>query len=111
LRLVYAEADGVPGFIADQYGTWLVVQFLSMAAERYRQAILDILVDLVAPQGIYDRSEGEAREKEGLVSVTGPVWGEVPPDMIEIVENGHTFLVDINWVKPAYRSRANQNNI
>jgi 23S rRNA (cytosine1962-C5)-methyltransferase len=94
-RLVYSEADGVPGFIADQYGTWLVVQFMSLASERYRQAILDILVDLVAPQGIYDRSEGEAREKEGLVSVTGPVWGEVPPDIIEIVENGHTFLVDI----------------
>ncbi|MCK6626285.1 MAG: class I SAM-dependent rRNA methyltransferase [Anaerolineae bacterium] len=94
-RLVYSEADGVPGFIADQYGTWLVVQFLSLAVERYRQTILDILVDLVAPQGIYDRSEGESREKEGLVSVTGPVWGEVPPDMIEITENGHTFLVDI----------------
>ncbi|GIK41281.1 MAG: 23S rRNA methyltransferase [Chloroflexota bacterium] len=94
-RLVYSEADGVPGFIADQYGTWLVVQFLSLAVERYRQVILDILVDLVAPQGIYDRSEGEAREKEGLVSVTGPVWGEIPPDMIEIMENGHTFLVDI----------------
>lgn len=94
-RLVYSEADGVPGFIADQYGTWLVVQFLSMAVERYRQTILDVLVDLVAPQGIYDRSEGESREKEGLVSVTGPVWGEIPPDMIEIMENGHTFLVDI----------------
>lgn len=94
-RLVYSEADGVPGFIADQYGTWLVVQFLSLAVERYRQTILDILVDLVAPQGIYDRSEGESREKEGLVSVTGPVWGEIPPDMIEITENGHTFLVDI----------------
>jgi 23S rRNA (cytosine1962-C5)-methyltransferase len=94
-RLVYSEADGVPGFIADQYGAWLVVQFLSLAVERYRQTILDILVDLVAPQGIYDRSEGEAREKEGLVSVTGPVWGEIPPDMIEIMENGHTFLVDI----------------
>lgn len=94
-RLVYSEADGVPGFIADQYGAWLVVQFLSLAVERYRQTILDILVDLVAPQGIYDRSEGESREKEGLVSVTGPVWGEVPPDLIEITENGHTFLVDI----------------
>jgi 23S rRNA (cytosine1962-C5)-methyltransferase len=94
-RLVYSEADGVPGFIADQYGTWLVVQFLSLAVERYRQTILDILVDLVAPQGIYDRSEGESREKEGLVSVTGPVWGEIPPDMIEITENSHTFLVDI----------------
>lgn len=94
-RLAYSEADGVPGLIVDQYGTWLVVQFLSMASERYRQTILDALVDLVAPQGIYDRSEGETREKEGLVSVTGPVWGEVPPDMIEITENGHTFLVDI----------------
>jgi 23S rRNA (cytosine1962-C5)-methyltransferase len=94
-RLVYSEADGLPGLIVDQYGTWLVVQFLSMASERYRQTILDVLVDLVAPQGIYDRSEGDAREKEGLVSVTGPVWGEVPPDIIEIVENGHTFLVDI----------------
>lgn len=94
-RLVYSEADGVPGFIADQYGTWLVVQFMSLASERYRQTILDVLVDLVAPQGIYDRSEGDARDKEGLVSVTGPVWGEVPPDIIEIMENGHTFLVDI----------------
>ena len=94
-RLVHAEADGVPGFIADQYGTWIVVQFLSMAVERYRSTILDILVDLVAPQGIYERSDGESREKEGLVPVTGPVWGEVPPDFIEIMENGHTFLVDI----------------
>lgn len=94
-RLVHSEADGVPGFIADQYGTWLVVQFLSLAAERYRNTILNILVDLVAPQGIYERSDVEGREKEGLVPVTGPVWGEVPPDLIEIIENGHTFLVDI----------------
>lgn len=94
-RLVYAEADGVPGFIADRYGAWVVVQFLSLAAERYRQAILDALIDLIAPQGIYERSEGEGREKEGLVSVTGSIWGEVPPDIIEILENGHTFLVDI----------------
>jgi 23S rRNA (cytosine1962-C5)-methyltransferase len=94
-RLVYSEADGVPGFIADKYGTWVVVQFLSLAAERYRQEILDALIDYVEPQGIYERSEGEGREKEGLVEVTGPIWGEVPPDVIEIVENGHTFLVDI----------------
>ncbi len=94
-RLVYAEADGLPGFIADRYGAWVVVQFLSLAAERYRQAILDALIDLIAPQGIYERSEGEGREKEGLVSVTGSIWGEVPPDIIEILENGHTFLVDI----------------
>jgi 23S rRNA (cytosine1962-C5)-methyltransferase len=94
-RLIYSEADGVPGFIADLYGTWLVVQFLSMGAEKNRRMILDILVDLVEPQGIYERSDVEAREKEGLVPVAGPIWGEIPPDLIEIVENGHTFLVDV----------------
>ena len=94
-RLVHSEADGVPGFIADQYGTWLVVQFLSMAAERHRSAIINALVDLVGPQGIYERSDVDVREQEGLVPIAGPVWGEVPPDLIEIFENGHTFLVDI----------------
>lgn len=94
-RLVHAEADGVPGFIADQYGAWLVVQFLSMAAEQYRASILNALVDLVAPQGVYERSDVDVREQEGLVPLAGPVWGEVPPDLVEILENGHTFLVDI----------------
>ncbi|NIN63095.1 MAG: hypothetical protein GTN55_12365, partial [Gammaproteobacteria bacterium] len=50
-RLVYSEADGVPGFIADVYGPWLVVQFLSIAAEKYRRVILDTVLDLVEPQG------------------------------------------------------------
>ena len=72
-----------------------MVQFLSLAAEKNRRIILDTLVDLVEPQGIYERSDVEARDKEGLVPVTGPIWGELPPDLIEIVENGHTFLVDV----------------
>lgn len=94
-RLIHSDADGVPGFIADLYGTWLVVQFLSLATERNRRIILNILLDLVEPQGVYERSDSDSREKEGLVPVTGPVWGEVPPDFIEIMENGHTFLVDV----------------
>ena len=94
-RLVYSEADGVAGLIADLYGTWLVVQFLSIAAERNRRTILNILLDLVEPQGIFERSDVESREKEGLVPVTGPVLGEVPPDLIEIVENEHMFMVDV----------------
>ncbi len=94
-RLVHSEADGVPGLIVDQYGPWLVVQFLSLTVERYRKTIIDILVDLIGPQGIYERSDVESREKEGLPPLTGPVWGENPPDFIEILENGHTFNVDI----------------
>ncbi|MEW5957427.1 MAG: class I SAM-dependent methyltransferase [Chloroflexota bacterium] len=94
-RLVHSEADGLPGLIVDQYGPWLVVQFLSLAVERYRSAIIDVLTDLLAPIGIYERSDVEVREQEGLVRVAGPVWGEIPPDLIEIIENDHTFLVDI----------------
>ena len=94
-RLVYSEADGVPGFIADLYGHWLVVQFLSLAAEKYRRVIIDTLLDLTDIQGIYERSDAEGRKKEGLVPVAGPVWGEVPPDILEVVENGHTFVVDV----------------
>jgi 23S rRNA (cytosine1962-C5)-methyltransferase len=94
-RLVHSEADGLPGLIVDQYGPWLVVQFLALAVERYRNSIIDVLTDLLAPIGIYERSDVEVREQEGLVPVAGPVWGELPPDLIEIIENGHTFLVDI----------------
>ncbi|MEM7348936.1 MAG: class I SAM-dependent rRNA methyltransferase [Chloroflexota bacterium] len=94
-RLVHSEADGMPGLIVDQYGPWLVVQFLSLAVERYRTDIVDVLVDLLSPQGVYERSDVESRAQEGLVPVAGPVWGELPPDLVEINENGLTFLVDI----------------
>ena len=94
-RLVHSEADGLPGLIVDQYGPWLVVQFLALAVERYRNSIIDVLTDLLAPIGINERSDVEVREQEGLVPVAGPVWGELPPDLIEIMENGHTFLVDV----------------
>ncbi len=96
-RLVHAEADGLPGLIVDRYGPWLVVQFLAMAVERYRNSIVNTLIDLVAPQGIFERSDVDVREQEGVVPLTGPVWGEVPPDLIEIVENRHTFLVDVKF--------------
>jgi 23S rRNA (cytosine1962-C5)-methyltransferase len=63
--------------------------------EKHRRTIIDTLLELLDLQGIYERSDSDSRAKEGLVPVTGPVWGEVPPDLIEIVEQGHTFLVDV----------------
>jgi 23S rRNA (cytosine1962-C5)-methyltransferase len=94
-RLVHAEADGLPGLIVDRYGPWLVLQFLSLAVERYKNIIVGHLADLTAPQGIFDRSDDAVREKEGLIPVAGPIWGEVPPDLVEITENGFRFLVDV----------------
>jgi len=94
-RLIHAEADGLPGLIVDRYGTWLVAQFLSVASERYKAAIIDALAEYAEPQGIFERSDTYTRELEGLVPVSGPLWGEIPPDLIEIQENGFSFLVDV----------------
>lgn len=94
-RLIHSEADGLPGLIVDKYGPWLVVQFLSIAVERNKAAIIDALTEITSPQGIYERSDTSSRKLEGLVPVTGPIWGEIPPDLIEIEENGFRFLVDI----------------
>jgi len=94
-RLIYAEADGLPGLIVDRYGPWLVAQFLSIAVEHHKSAIVNALTEYAAPQGIFERSDTYTRELEGLIPVTGPLWGETPPDLIEIEENGFRFMVDI----------------
>jgi 23S rRNA (cytosine1962-C5)-methyltransferase len=94
-RLVHSEADGLPGLVVDRYGPWLVVQFLSLAVEVNKSAVISHLADLTAPQGIFNRSDEAVREKEGLVPTAGPIWGELPPDLVEITENGFRFVVDI----------------
>ncbi|RLC91620.1 MAG: 23S rRNA (cytosine(1962)-C(5))-methyltransferase RlmI [Chloroflexi bacterium] len=94
-RLVHAESDYLPGLVVDRYSEWLVVQFLTLGVERWRDEIVATLVDLLAPRGIYERSDVEARTKEGLEQRTGSLWGEEPPELIEVLENGHRFLVDI----------------
>ncbi len=94
-RLVHSEGDGLPGLIVDKYGEWLVVQFLSLAVEQYRQDIITALNELVAPRGIYERSDVEARKKEGLPLKTGIICGDMPPNWLEINENGYQFLVEV----------------
>jgi 23S rRNA (cytosine1962-C5)-methyltransferase len=94
-RLVHAESDYLPGLVVDRYGEWLVAQFLTLGVERRRDEIVAALVDLVAPKGIYERSDADVRAKEGLKQRTGLLWGEEPPPLVEVLENGHRFLVDV----------------
>ena len=93
-RLVNAEADGLPGVIVDQYGEFLVCQFLSAGAEAHRQELVAALQELVPCAGIYERSEATVRAKEGLEPRAGLLWGEEPPDLIEVSEGECRFLVD-----------------
>ena len=95
-RLVHAESDYLPGLIVDRYGEWLVVQFLTLGVERRQDELVDLLVGLVdGVRGVYDRSAVEVRAKEGLGKRTGPLWGQEPPELVEVLENGHRFLVDV----------------
>ncbi len=94
-RLINAEADGLPGLIVDRYADFLVVQILSAGARFWKNDLIQILHEKFTPQGIFERSDSEARRKEGLHSERGLLIGKEPPDQIEIFENDLRFLVDV----------------
>jgi 23S rRNA (cytosine1962-C5)-methyltransferase len=95
-RLVHAESDYLPGLIVDRYGDWLVVQFLTLAVEWQKEELVGLLADLVDNvRGIYERSDVDVRAKEGLGPHTGLLWGEEPPEFLEVLEKGRRFVVDV----------------
>ncbi|RPJ47677.1 MAG: class I SAM-dependent rRNA methyltransferase, partial [Candidatus Latescibacterota bacterium] len=95
LRLVNAEADGIPGLVVDRYASWIVCQITSTGPERWREEIVSALVELLSPDGIYERSDASVRSKEGLDPRTGVLAGAEPPDLVETREGALRFLVDV----------------
>lgn len=94
-RLVNAESDGLPGLVVDRYDRFLAVQFLTLGIDRHKALLVSLLADLLAPEGIFERSDVDVREKEGLAPVTGQLWGAEPPPLVDIREHGLRFLVDM----------------
>lgn len=94
-RLINAESDGLPGIIVDVYDRFVVCQFLSAGAEQWKSTIVKILVEKINPLGIYERSDVDVREKEGLKLESGVLFGKTPPEILEIIENGNKFIIDI----------------
>ena len=98
-RLVYGEADFIPGLIVERYcdvnrNVYLVVQFLSLSCEVFRKEILHALRKVIKPYGVYERSDASVREKEGLREVA--CWlGEVRDEVITICENDVLLEVDV----------------
>lgn len=101
-RAVFAEADNLPALIVDKYSDYLVCQFLSLGTDKQKDKIVNCLVKVFNPKGIYERSDVGVRQKEGLDERTGVLFGEVP-DKIVITENGLKMSVDVkNGQKTGY---------
>lgn len=93
-RLVFAESDGIPGLIVDQYGPHLVIQILTAGAERRKGQTVQILADYLHPHSISERDD-PVRKKEGLPPSEGLLWGESPAAQVTISEGRQRFLVDL----------------
>lgn len=101
-RVVFAEADDLPALIVDKYDDILVCQFLSLGIDKRKDMIVKCLVDVLSPRGIYERSDVQVRQKEGLEEHTGLLYGEVPDEVI-ITENDIKMSVDVkNGQKTGY---------
>jgi 23S rRNA (cytosine1962-C5)-methyltransferase len=93
-RLIYGESDGLPGLIVDRYGDFLICQFLFTGVELWKQTIVEALRRLQPCKGIYERSDVAIRAREGLAQSAGLLWGEQPPELLEINEQGRRYLVN-----------------
>jgi 23S rRNA (cytosine1962-C5)-methyltransferase len=94
-RLVFSEGDGLSGLTVDRYDRWLSVQFSALGLAQRRDLLIELLVELVRPEGIYLRTERGIGQLEGLELQDGPLWGQVPADPILIEEGSIRFLVHL----------------
>lgn len=98
-RLIFGEADFLPGLIVDKFSDILVVQSLAMGIDRMKDVILEelqdvLLADGIRIRGIYERSDAKEREKEGMMRTRG-FLGDPFDTKVEIIENGVRYIVDV----------------
>ncbi|WP_316738021.1 class I SAM-dependent rRNA methyltransferase [Pedobacter aquatilis] len=94
-RLVFSEADFLPGLIVDKYADFLSLQILSSGIENVKNDLVEILKAELNPKGIFDKSDATARGHEGLPIENGLLWGENPPEFLEVKENGISYHINI----------------
>lgn len=93
-RLIYGEADGLPGVVLDRYADVLVLQLTTAGAEAWREALVDLIAERLPHCAIYERSDAEVRALEGLPPRAGLIAGALPEDLT-IHEAGLRFRVDV----------------
>ena len=94
-RLIHAESDGIPGLIVDRYADVLVLQSLTAGSELWKETLADILLEETGLHTIYERSDADVRELEGLQPLVGLLRGTLPDSQITIHENGLKFTLNL----------------
>ncbi|MEO6849909.1 MAG: class I SAM-dependent methyltransferase [Mucilaginibacter sp.] len=94
-RLIFSEADYLPGLIVDKYANYLAVQVLTSGIENRLPVIIDELQNLLKPEGIFDKSDASSRAHEGLETVNKVLSGEYPPDVVKVLENNISYGINI----------------
>ena len=98
-RVVFGEADFLPGLVIDKFSDVLVVQSLALGIDKFKERIVDILKDILEKDGIhikgvYERSDAKVRKNEGLPRVKGFIGDEFDTN-VQIIENGVKYYVDV----------------
>lgn len=98
-RIVFGEADFLPGLVIDKFSDVLVVQSLALGMDRYKEKIVALLKEIleadgIAIRGVYERSDAKVRKQEGMELYKGFIGAEFDTD-VEIVENGVHYIVDV----------------
>lgn len=98
-RVVFGEADFLPGMVIDKFSDVLVFQALALGIDRYKELLIRLLREIllddgISIRGVYERSDAKEREKEGLRKVKGFLGDEFDTN-VEIVENGVRYIVDV----------------
>ena len=95
LRLIYAESDGLPGLIVDRYSDVLVLQSLTAGSEYWKETIADLLLEETGLETIYERSDADVRELEGLESKVGILRGALSSFVFPIIEHNLKFNINL----------------
>ncbi|WP_044935461.1 class I SAM-dependent rRNA methyltransferase [Pseudobutyrivibrio sp. LB2011] len=98
-RVIFGEADFLPGLVIDKYDDVLVVESLALGIDKFKLQIVDYLKEVMAAdgfsvRGVYERSDAAVRKKEGLAPYKGFIGDEFDTN-VEIVENGVHYMVDV----------------
>ena len=94
-RLIYAESDGLPGLIVDHYGDVLVLQSLTAGSEFWKETFADLLLEETGLSTIYERSDADVRELEGLQAKTGLLRGNLSSFVFPIQEHALEFKINL----------------